>query len=84
MADPKHIESLLENYIDHGLDGDIGKAIRGRVPFRLGGLTNCFQQQEKELRATKQVLEALNRYECPYLIVTKSPFVAEYTDAIEE
>ncbi|RLI76463.1 hypothetical protein DRP04_12655 [Archaeoglobales archaeon] len=82
-ADPKHVERLLEKYIDHRLDGDIGRTIRRRIPFRLGGLTDCFQKQEEEWGVTKQVIEILNRYEYPYLIVTKSPLVAEYTDVIE-
>ncbi len=82
-ADPKYIEDLLERYIDHKLDGDIGRAIKKRVPFRLGGLTDCFQKKEKEEKITREVIEILNRYEYPYLIVTKSPLIAEYTDIIE-
>lgn len=82
-ADPKHIESLLEEYIDHKAGGDIGRAVRRRIPFRLGGLTDCFQHHEREWGVTKQVIEVLNSYEYPYLIVTKSPLVAEYMDVIE-
>ena len=46
-------------------------------PVRLGGMTDCFMPQEKELRVTLQTLEALNEYRVPYLIVTKSAMIAE-------
>ncbi len=84
-ANPKHIENLLENYIDKGevYNNGISHAILRKVPFRLGGLTDCFQNHERDLRVTEQVIEILNRYEYPYLIVTKSPLVSEYTDLIE-
>ena len=83
-ADPTYIEYLLEKYIDDGFDGAIGDTIRERVPFRLGGLTDCFQAKEKEQKITKRIIETLNHYDYPYLIVTKSPLISEYVGIMDE
>lgn len=47
------------------------------VPIRLGGMTDCFQPMEKKYRVTYETLKALGEYRVPYLIVTKSPMVAD-------
>lgn len=83
-TDIKIVERQIEKYMNDKIEGDVSEAIRKKVPFRLGGLTDCFQQMEKRERITKQVIELLNTYEYPYLIVTKSPLAAEYTDVIEK
>lgn len=83
-TDIKIVEGQIEKYMNNEINGDITEAIKKKIPFRLGGLTDCFQQMEKKERITKQVIELLNTYEYPYLIVTKSPLVAEYTDVIEK
>jgi DNA repair photolyase len=53
--------------------------------IRLGGMTDCFMPQEKELRVTLRTLELLRKYRQPYLIVTKSSLVgaADYVAALD-
>lgn len=62
-----------------------GAPIWGRTPLRIGGLTDAFQPAEKERGVTRAVLELLNEYSCPYLIVTKGDLVAEqeYLDLLD-
>ena len=60
-----------------------------RIPkktIRLGGMTDCFQPVEKTRRVTYEKLKALNENGVPYLIVTKSPMVAdpEYLDVLDK
>lgn len=45
--------------------------------IRLGGMTDCFQPIEKELKVTYNTIKLLNKYNLPYLIVTKSSLVAD-------
>lgn len=47
------------------------------VPIRLGGMTDCFQPAERKYKATYETIKALGENRVPYLIVTKSPMVAE-------
>ena len=44
---------------------------------RLGGMTDCFQAAEIRHRATYAAIERLNEQKVGYLIVTKSPLVAD-------
>lgn len=52
---------------------------------RLGGMTDCFQPIEADVRATYKTIEALNGRGVHYLIVTKSALVAnpEYMDLFD-
>lgn len=40
-------------------------------------MTDCFQPIEKKYKVTYETIKALNENRVPYLIVTKSPFVAD-------
>lgn len=53
---------------------------------RLGGMTDCFQPIEKEVRNTYKTIEALNKQRKHYLIVTKSHIVAdtEYLEILDK
>ena len=53
---------------------------------RLGGMTDCFQEAEKENRVTYQAIQALNEQRTGYLIVTKNPLVAtdEYIEVMDK
>ena len=44
---------------------------------RMGGLTDCFQPIEKQLKITYETIKSLNEHHIPYLIVTKSPLVVD-------
>ena len=52
-----------------------------RIPkgsiVRLGGMTDCFQPIEKEIRNTYETIKILNKYGIGYLIVTKSSMIAD-------
>lgn len=54
----------------------IRKFPRGEI-IRMGGMTDCFQPCERLHRATYKAIQMLNRRRIGYLIVTKSPMVAE-------
>lgn len=43
---------------------------------RLGGMTDCFQECEKEFEVTYKTIQLLNKYGIHYLIVTKSDLIA--------
>ena len=52
--------------------------------IRLGGMTDCFQPLEQELRVTREVIRLLNQYGIGYLIVTKSDLVCEYMNMMDK
>ena len=54
--------------------------------IRLGGMTDCFQYLEKDLRVTYETIKCLNEYRVPYLIVTKNAMVAddEYIEIMDK
>ena len=56
------------------------------TPVRMGGMTDCFQPAEKKYRITYETIKALNENRVPYLIVTKSPMVAddEYMEILDK
>lgn len=51
---------------------------------RLGGMTDCFAPIELRERVTHRTIRELNKYKIPYLIVTKSDIVADYTDVLDK
>ena len=56
---------------------------RGEV-VRLGGMTDCFQPAEELHKVTHKTIRLLNKRKIPYLIVTKSALVGEYTDVLDK
>lgn len=69
--------------------GDISQIAREirklpREVVRLGGMTDCFQPAERLHKVTYKTIKLLNRRRIPYLIVTKSPMVAEYMDVLDK
>lgn len=54
--------------------------------LRLGGMTDCFQPIEHEIRNTYRTIKMLNRKRIHYLIVTKSDLVStkEYMDILDK
>ena len=55
----------------------ISKLQYGVGVIRLGGMTDCFQPIEKQYKVTYETIKALNDRKIGYLIVTKSPLVAD-------
>jgi len=84
VADIRRIRRIFESYLDGVGGGVVGRAIRRRVPARLGAWTDCFQPVERGRRATLELIRFLNSIDYPYLIVTKSGLVCEspYLDEI--
>lgn len=70
IADIKKVERVIK------------KLKKGSV-VRLGGMTDCFQPIEKEVRNTYKTIKLLNEYGIHYLIVTKSHMVADYMDIMD-
>jgi DNA repair photolyase len=64
---------------------DIKKLSGGDV-VRIGGMTDCFQPIEKQMRVTYNTIKVLNKYKLNYLIVTKSDLVAspEYIEIYDK
>ena len=60
------------------------QSIQKGTVVRLGGMTDCFQPLEKEIRNTYKTIQLLNRYGIEYLIVTKSSLVAEYINVLDK
>lgn len=62
------------------LISDISKQIKNikkGTTVRLGGMTDCFQPIEKVHRVTYKTIKLLNKRHIPYLIITKSPIIAD-------
>ena len=74
IADIRKIERKIFRKIDEG------------SVVRLGGMTDCFQPIEKEVKNTFKTIEMLNSKKVHYLIVTKSNLVAtdEYLDILDK
>ena len=68
------------------IERKIAKLPKDTPPLRLGGMTDCFQPIEKKYRNTYNTIKCLNENNIPYLIVTKSPMVAddEYIDILDK
>lgn len=58
------------------IEARIKKLPAGSI-VRLGGMTDCFQPIEKQLRVTYETIKLLNKYGIGYLIVTKSHIIAD-------
>lgn len=50
---------------------------------RLGGMTDCYQPIEREVRNTRKTIQLLNKYRVPYLIVTKSAIILDDVDILD-
>ncbi|MFX1605637.1 MAG: radical SAM protein [Promethearchaeota archaeon] len=71
------------------LDGEDAKRIAEKVPRKLvigacGGVSDGFQQAEREYKVTHRILETLLDYGMPVFILTKSNLVLEYMDILKE
>ncbi len=71
------------------LDAEDAKRIAEKVPRRIvigacGGVSDGFQQAEKEHKVTYRILETLLDFEMPVFILTKSDLVLEYMDLLKE
>lgn len=68
---------------------EIAKTV-ARIPagtiLRLGGMTDCFQPMEKQVRNTYKTIQLLNKRKIGYLIVTKGAIVAddEYVEIMDK
>ena len=60
--------------------------IKSGTIIRLGGMTDCFQPLEKEVRNTYRTIQMLNEKKIGYLIVTKSAMIAdsEYLEILDK
>ena len=68
------------------IERTIFRKIESGSVVRLGGMTDCFQPIEEEMKNTYKTIEMLNSKKVHYLIVTKSPLVAndEYMDIMDK
>ncbi len=71
------------------LDDEDAKRIAEKTPRKLvigacGGVSDGFQQAEREHKVTYRILETLLDYGLPVFILTKSDLVLEYMDILKE
>jgi len=71
------------------LDDEDAKRIAEKVPRKLvigacGGVSDGFQQAEREYKITYRILEVLLDFGMPVFILTKSNLVLEYIDLLKE
>ncbi len=71
------------------LDDEDAKRIAEKVPRKLvigacGGVSDGFQQAEREHKVTFRILETILDYGMPVFILTKSDLVLEYLDLLKE
>lgn len=71
VADLEKIEQRIER-------------IKPGTIVRLGGMTDCFQPMEEQMRVTEGTIMLLNKYGIGYLIVTKSDLVCEYMSILDK
>lgn len=83
VADIKKIEKMLDDVLVKDKKIKYYEHFKNRVPLRLGGMTDVFQDTEKTERVTYQLLKLLKEYQYPYLILTKNKLVAEYMDVLD-
>ena len=85
-ADFNKIKKIFENVFDKGKKTKYSQFFLDRIPIRLGGMTDCFSDIEKEERVTLRFLKLLKKYDYPYLILTKNKLVAddEYIEAMDK
>lgn len=71
------------------LDEEDAKRMAEKVPRKLvigacGGVSDGFQQAEREHKVTHRILETLLDFRMPVFILTKSDLVIEYLDLLKE
>jgi len=72
-----HIRTVFENALTKNT-GEFAELINARMPVRLGGMTDCFSDIEKSQKRTYEIIQMLNEFNYPYLILTKNSLVADY------
>lgn len=66
---------------------DIDDKFVSKLPkevVRLGGMTDCYQPIEREIRNTRKTIKLLNKYRISYLIVTKSALILDDIDILDK
>ena len=83
---PADINIIRNLFSKEQKDTTINSAIYKKIPVRMGGLTDCFQEIERKFRISYDTLKILHENHYPYLIVTKSPLLAEkeYLDVLDK
>ena len=62
------------------LEKELAKASYKPATIHIGGDTDPYQPDEKQLRVTRQVIEVLERYSHPFTIITKSALILRDLD----
>lgn len=76
-ADIKIIQNLFKNAFetDREYKNINIELLRHKVPLHLGGLSDPFQECEKEYEITKEVLKLSNKYSYPIILSTKGKYI---------
>jgi DNA repair photolyase len=77
VSNSDYIRSVFENALTKNR-GEFAELISARMPVRLGGMTDCFSDIEISQKRTYDIIQMLNEYDYPYLILTKNKLVADY------
>ena len=82
--DIDRVAKLFQEAFEQRLDSPRHNLLRKKAPIRLGFMNEPLPPQEKRDRATLRLIELFNKFEYPYLIITKSTLLAEtpYLEAL--
>jgi len=75
VTNVEKIEKLFEDVFELGKKRKYGKHLKAKIPLRMGGMTDNFQNAEEEHETTYRLIKLLNKYNYPYLILTKNTLV---------
>lgn len=62
--------------------GQFGEFIKRKHPIRIGGMSDPFMRG-MDVKKTAEVLDILNQYEYPYIILTKSEDIVKYINHLD-
>lgn len=82
VADIEKIRKLFVDTFEKDKKTKNCMLLKERKPLRLGGMTDCLQDCERNEKVTYELLKILDKYDYPYLLLTKSDLVGDYVDVI--
>ena len=75
-ADPEYLPKLLKRALVNGAPGKIPELLRKRTPVRLGSMSDPLDPDRRVRATTIVALKTLVQHEYPFLLYTKSDYVA--------
>ena len=85
VANYRRIKKVFNDVFIRKHTTDMSYLLNDRIPIRLGGMTDCFSDIEKERKVSLRTLKFLKGFDYPALILTKNKLIAspEYMEAMD-